>query len=586
MFDDFDLTIAHGPKHSRYESDVAHAEDMGVHIYGTKPVKLLERVRPREDPSHRDYRLLSYEPITTSTGDKGMYVVNKILNPKLWDIKFPDGARDVEDYLLKNYPFYGSMIKYVQDVLVRAMVGDPNGLVVVMPLDLDIPQTEKSSPIAQIYHSSKVYQYSYGRWYLLLDKVEKINSGPKVADKEEWFFFTYVDEQEIVKFKTAKRPDGAIETEELQRYVHGIGKCPVWFLGGITKDIGNEYESFFRSYFSAALPYWNKAVTADSDLDGAFVSHMHPLRVEVTDDCDFSLDGQRCNNGKLQRGEGEKMRMSDCPSCGGSGRKSVKSPYGVYQVPKPGITDQPLNMEPVSYVTVPTEPTRMLAERAELFLKKGLEAMNMFFDVGANQSGIAKAMDRSELYDFLLTISTKIFDEHIYNIIFFSEQYFYMNKVEGKMPAISKSVTFDLLSVNEEAAILKEAAEAGMSASYLRAKMAKLIAKDLFGSTREQKMAIDALNLNTLSGYKVQDVIDGVNAGFITDVDGNIYFNIDKYIQEVYANDDKFYEKSYEEKREIIVEMATVEEEEIPTPPSAPPPKPPVPSPEPEEIPA
>jgi hypothetical protein len=555
MFADFDLTKVYAKKSLAYDRAVNHAEDMSVHILGAKPVKLLSRVRPREDEEIRDYRLESYEPITTATADKAIFTVQKMMNPKLWSITFPDSSKDLEQYLFKDYPFYKNVMLFVNDVLIRSMLADPNGVVVVLPLDMSIDDTQEVTPLANVVHSSRIWASEYGKWYLLyMDQMQ--------VGKDKWDVFHYVDGDEVVKLRCKKEPNNAISYEVISSYQHNIGTVPVWPLGGIIADHSIS-GVLYRSYFSAALPHWNKAISADSDLDGAFINHMHPIRVEVTEECDFTFEGSRCLGGKVIYNNAEQT----CPGCHGTGRRSVKSPYGVYQVSKPGLGEQVSSLAPVSYVNVPTEPTRMLEERVENQLKKGLSALNMYVEVGENQSGIAKILDRSELYDFLLTLSEKIFNVHIKNIINYSAYYKYLNNVKVKLPTISRPVTFDLLSVQEEATVLKDAQAAGLSTSYIRIKMANIIQKDLFGASMQQYMAMDSLLLNTLAGFDSNQVIDGVNAGLIEEEDAKIYFNIDLYIQQLYSGNPEFYKLSYEEKRKEIYILAEEEEIEMPEPP-------------------
>jgi hypothetical protein len=279
---------------------------------------------------------------------------------------------------------------------------------------------------------------------------------------------------------------------------------------------------------------------------------MHPIRVEQTEECMFSLEGNRCMGGKIMNGE----REITCPSCSGTGRQSVKSPYGVYLVPRPGMGEQPSGIAPVSYVNVPTDATRLLKERVDEQLQKGLEALNMFFEVGANQSGIAKVLDRSELYDFLLTISTMVFDVHVYNIIYYTAHYFYMNSVEGKMPTIQKPTSFDLLTVNEDAEILKSAKEAGLDTTYLRVKMMNMIQKDLYGKTTEMNISLDSIILNPLAGYTPDEVTTLLNAGLLGEQDSIIYANINNFIQMAYSQNPNFYSLPYEQKRAVMITMA------------------------------
>jgi hypothetical protein len=537
---DFKALLKDKRRHENYGLSVDHATDMAVHIYATKPLKLLNRVRPREDPAVKQYRLESYEPVTTATADKAMTTAQKIMNPKLYTIKFPESGQELEQYLFQEYPYYRNVMSYVNDVLIRAMMGDPNSVAIVMPLDLTITDSEKAQPIIDIAKSFQIWDYEFAKWYLIHRKEEK--EGKKIIN-----YFHYIDGVKIVYLRTTTE-DKEIRIEQLAEYEHNIGEPPVWFLGGIISTMSYN-GALYRSFFSAALPHWNKAVTSDSDLDGAFVNHMHPIRVELTEDCGFMFKDFRCMNGKVDSGNGT---MIDCPSCFGTGRKSVKSPYGVYQVTKPGMGETATPIAPVSYVSVPTEPTEMLARRVQAQLDKGLASLNMFFEVGADQSGIAKVLDRSELYDFLLTLSTTVFDTHITNIIWYTAEYLYMNKTDGKMPAIQKPTSFDLLTSQEEATILAAAQQAGLDNTYIRMKMVNLIQKDLYGKPVEMAMSLDSLMFNTLSGYTPDEVMTLLNAGLVTEQQSVIYANINGIIQDLYSEYPDFNSFPYEKKEELI----------------------------------
>ncbi len=548
-----------GRRHVYYKETVDHARDMGVHIHGHKPVKLLERVRPREDPEVKRYRLESYEPITTATADKGIVTVQKIMNPKLWTIKFPKGAEDIEQYLFKNYPFYSNFMTYVNDVVIRAMLADPNGLIAVIPLELTVPDNQKVSPVATVIKSADVWDYEFGKWYLIHEKEEK------VKDKKIDYFY-FMDGTQVIRFKTITSPTQT-ETVVLAFYNHNIGEPPAWFLSGLI--VTYEYaQVLYRSFFSAATPHWNKAVTADSDLDGAFVNHMHPIRVELTEDCDFKFKNMQCVGGKINYEDGKSI---DCPGCHGTGRKSVKSPYGVYQVQKPPLGEATSTIQPVTYVSVPTEPTQMLSDRVQAQLDKGLAALNMFFEVGENESGIAKVLDRSELYDFLLTLSTTVFDTHINRLIKYSSAYYYMNNVADKSPVIQKPVNFDLLTVQEEAAAITAAVNAGVDPMYLKFKQLNFMRKDLFGKTLELNIAEDALILNPFSGQTPETVESAFNLGLVNELDCVIYFNIENLIQQAYNANPDFHSKTYDEKQKIMRELAEEVTESKTLPPTIPP---------------
>ncbi len=198
----------------------------------------------------------------------------------------------------------------------------------------------------------------------------------------------------------------------------------------------------------------------------------------------------------------------------------------------------------------------MLSDRVQAQLDKGLGALNMFFEVGEAQSGIAKVLDRSELYDFLLTISTTVFDSHVTKLIKYSSAYYYMNDVADRTAIIQKPVTFDLLSVQEEATLLTAASQANLDPTYIRAKQINFARKDLFGKTNELQMTEDSLIMNPFVGVSSDTILGNYNAGLVTEVDAIIAVNISNFIVRAYAENKEFFSGTYEQKRAILEEYA------------------------------
>src|SRR5690606_25806190 len=130
---------------------------------------------------------------------------------------------------------------------------------------------------------------------------------------------------------------------------------------------------------------------------------------------------------------------------------------------------------------------RMLKERVDEQHKKGLEALNMDVvdKVGENQSGVAKVIDRGELYDFLYKISDVVFDTHLQNIFYFFNKYMFgvvdsnpNRKLDSNLPDINKPTTFDLSSVSEMTKDYESAKKAGVNPEYLRQKGISITSKE------------------------------------------------------------------------------------------------------------
>ena len=103
-------------RHKYYKKTVSHAEDMGVHVEGETPEKLLNINRPNEQEEIKRYRLETYQPVTQSLSEKVVNTVNKVFNPRLWSIDFEEMSLVGEDtlakYLTEDYPFYRECLGY------------------------------------------------------------------------------------------------------------------------------------------------------------------------------------------------------------------------------------------------------------------------------------------------------------------------------------------------------------------------------------------------------------------------------------------------------------------------------------------
>src|SRR6187551_908969 len=107
FFERLKAIIKDGYRHPLYEVATDHAEAMGVHIYGDKPLYLLNRARPREDEDVKVYRVENYEPTTKAGADKAIDIVGKIFNPSLYSINFKEQSaqsKELQDYTLEYYP--------------------------------------------------------------------------------------------------------------------------------------------------------------------------------------------------------------------------------------------------------------------------------------------------------------------------------------------------------------------------------------------------------------------------------------------------------------------------------------------------
>lgn len=542
--------------HDGYKDACGHYEEMAVHVYGTKPAALLDKVRPREDPAIKEYRLASYEAVTKSTCKRALNVVGKIFNPKLYSIRFgnDERAQILKKYALEDYPRFNSVVNYLSDFSTKRVIADANGIFLVQPFVIPSSQTERVKPYVTCYLSKDIH-YIDGESALLFDKYER-------GDKYQWWFYTYVNTVGIYYLRLEKTTSAQATITELGKYEHFRGQAPFWYLGG---EFSDKYDGLFESYFSGALPFWNEVVMDHSDLRGSIRMHMFPQKWEVADECEYVEDGKYpCDGGYIFNSE--KSNKHKCPSCNGAGRKSVKGPYETYWVNKDRFNNPDGTSSgfaaPFGYVEPGTEGTKLLKDERDLGLQKGLAALNMdvLNNMGTNQSGISKDIDRrTELQEFLARIADRFFCVHLPNI--FDWFAWYMFQVEAGnneenirkiLPEISKPTQFDVYSTAELTEQLKGAKEAKINPSYVAVKQAEVQNKEFQTHPDLLKVLNLELELDPLAEVSRDDISVMLMNRTITQHSAIIHDNIRPFIRRATLEDQRFADKKYAEQMEVL----------------------------------
>lgn len=558
--------IKDGARHPLYEETVEHAKAMGVHIYGEKPLYLLERSRPREDDEVQSYRIENYEPTTKAGADKAIDIVGKIFNPTLYSITWKDQSKEIKElqgYTLEYYPVYNSITIFDKDVVLRKMLADPNALMCVRPERTPENDAEQIKPISIIYGSANVWDYDLDHYLVFISK-EQVGGI-------DYYSFAYYDRNQFLNLRTwYTESDKQVHVTEIDSYFYGFDEIPAWFLRGKSKSCDNG-SIYYESFFSSALPHWNLSIIHESDLLGAYITHMHPQKYELAEECNhsFQLDGItfRCVGGHSKSPVQHSLNGSDCPKCGGTGLIAVKSPYASYQFNRKKLEEGvPSGLLPVGYITIPTEATKMLEERCEKLVQKGMWAINMEVEdkVGENQSGVAKVIDRSAQHDTLFTIGSVVFDVHLTNQYYFTNKFMFsiqaqsLNKKEDKnLPEINKPTMFDVLTTAELVNNYSVAQKSGVDKNYLRIKSIEIANRDLSTSPDLRNYTVTMLNIDPLYGFTQDEISLGVSNGVIRKVDWSIHENLKPFMDRAIKENQNFLSIPKEEQLKVLEKYAT-----------------------------
>jgi hypothetical protein len=549
-------------RHPLYKETCDHAEAMSVHIYGEKPMYLLERVRPREDSDVMHYRIENYEPTTKSGADKALDIVSKVFNPTLFSIRWKDQSREIDElksYTLEYFPNYNSIVNYNKDVALPKMIADPNGLMAVKVASIPEDQTETPEPEVVIYGSKNVWYYDRDHYLIFHHEEER--------DNRKFYYFEYYDKNQYLHFSAFyDASQRIVETKIEEQFRHGFNEIPAWMLRGKSKSLDNG-SIVYESFFSSALPHWNLAVVHESDLLGAYINHMHPIRYELAEECNyqFPFEGMtyKCRGGTIHYpGHDDKGVDMNCPTCSGTGYRAVKSPYGAYQFNRQKVTeDGPAPFLPVGFITVPVEATKLLEDRTREMNKKAMWAINMDVEdeVGEVQSGVAKTIDRSGQHDTIFNIGQVMHDVHLTNQYYFINKYKFgqlaasANKdVDKNLPEINKPTKFDILTTAELINNFKVANESKVDKNYLRLKQIEIVASDISTNPDLKNYQMALLELDPLYGFAQAEISLGVAQGVIRKIDWALHENLKSFVDKAIEADKEFLNKPKPEKLAVI----------------------------------
>lgn len=558
-------------RHPYYDKACKLAREMSVHVYGEKPVELLDRVRPGEDDAIKDYRLANYEPTTKAPCGKAIKIVSKIFNPNLSSIIFPKDnqkAEKLKEYTMSYFPVYNSLTVYNKDVTLKKMIADANALMAIKPQRKPRNDAERVKPVVVIYGCEAVYNWDYDHYLIFLNE-EKVNDDVVHT-------FEYYDYLQVMQFKAVVRNNNGkneLTTEILldSQYEHnfvskdGEQEIPAWKLRGNSIPL-SDGEIVYESYFADAQAHWNLSIIHESDVLGAFIKHMNPQRYVIGEEChhEKEYDGfpYRCVHGTMRAVGGRSPKTYTCDMCSGTG-KIASSPYEDHIINRQKI-DEMNNISvdsSVGYVKVPIDATKLLSERADAMVQKGSAAINMDIEdkVGENQSGIAKVYDRSAQNNTIYDIGVTMYDVHFQNQFYFINKFMFgtedasaKRNTDENLPQINKPTHFDVESLPELLAGMKAAKEAGVDRNVQQSKEVAYLSRDMETNPDLKKYYISIIDLDPLYGMTQDDIDINLAKGLIYKTDAVIHANLKPFVDRALDEEKKFLDLAKPEKLEKL----------------------------------
>lgn len=539
--------ILHGERHHDYDEAVQMYESLEIHADGEYPGDLIGERRPAESEDIRNYRRKIFVPITKPTFTKVMNSLSKIRKSQDWMVTFPSELPPViaenespEYYLMRKFPRNGSITNWMFAVAFKPYLLDANGVIFTYPLRFEVAENEYYQPYPRIFNCENVLDFKENQFYLLREEESSYytENGQTFSNGKRYWL---VQPDVIQLFE--ERNSGIYE---IMQVVNVLGYIPIRHTYGQVYEQYNDF-AIYESRISGIVPKLNEAVREYSDLQAEIVQHIHSTM--------WAMQPQQCGRCK---GVGEIPRENSapvrCPSCEGKGLMPL-NPFEHLILAAPRAGDPAIPTPPIGYVQKQTDIARLQEERIRQHIYDALSSINMEFlaEAPLNQSGVAKQVDREELYSFVHSIAedvVRIMDEVIYDICAWRYGSL-VSSIDDLLPYIPVPERYDMLSGKVLVDELSQMTTAKVDPAIINAAQIELAGKK-FNDSNIKDLVVLKLKLDPFAGVPEENISLQQTFGAINKSDLIIHANINSFVTRALESVPGFADDTYENQMNVM----------------------------------
>lgn len=527
--------LMQGLRHEDYEDAVEMYEELEIHADGEYPGELIDQRRPAESDEIKHYRKKIFVPITKPVFTKVYNSLMKIRKSQDWMISFPNELPAViaedespEKYIMYKMPRNGSITNWMFSVCFKQYLIDANAAVLTLPTNWEKQDNQYYEPYPMIFNSEDVLDYKEGLYYLL-----------KEHDEDKYWMI----QPDIIQIFEVK--DYAVR--EVFQMPNTLGYIPVRHLYGMIIENYKD-RALYESRISGIVPKMNEALREYSDLQAEIVQHIHSTM--------WSMQPQQCGRCKgLGEIPKENSAPIKCPSCSGKGLLPL-NPFEHLVLPAPRAGEPAIPTPPIGYVQKQTDIAKLQEERIRQHIYDALSAINMEYlaDTPLSQSGVAKQVDREELYSFVHSIAediVRIMDEIIYDICAWRYSGV-TSDIRALLPYIPVPERFDMLSGKVLVDELTSMVNAKVDPAIINAAQIELAGKK-FNDSDVKDLVVLKLKLDPFAGVPEENISLQRMYNAIDQNDLIIHANINKFVTRALEEVQDFANLSYADQMSVML---------------------------------
>lgn len=387
------------------------------------PEKLFKHRAPNQSDKENEYIEKNYKNTTHPAFVDYLSVVSRGLNDHNWEIIYPKGGNDAEDY--REYVNYGidvfnSVESYVKEIVPSLRANDANGVSTFKLKDVSfvevdgqmvVDDTQKFEPQPMEYGCEQVVAWKWNT-YGLFESHEKTFVAYGQKEYEIGRVFYFYDDKNIWKIEqVGKFIDNEFNYTLI--FAHELGMFPCKKLKGVPK-IKNGDNIYYTSRFYYAVDLLDWSLLYSNYLNAQMANVCFPMRWAVGDDCDFTdNNGVQCHDGYFM-GEHGKI---ECPKCHGSGQMPRFSSMGTYLLKGAEGMDKgdTAFSVPMGFVEPSTDTLNFTKQTAKEYFEQAksmlhIHTSNSNVKGSTEMTATGMSIDMKAMYAFVLPDSDQTFD--------------------------------------------------------------------------------------------------------------------------------------------------------------------------------
>lgn len=555
--------------HYYYDKSNAKCKAFEPHSEGCYPTELIEGRRPNEPLEVQKYRKEIWVAKTKPTFGRVLASLGSIRRSADWSIKYPElgtftlirEGETLEDYCEKDFPYFESITNWIFSVALKRYLTDSNGVVLIMPLQNEIDETDFLQPYPVLFDCCDVVKYDHGDNALLNNPLGCMYVAKKgVIEKGKSFY--YVDNFVIAKYNQVDAKGTMIPVDVFE---HGLGMMPCFKLGGIVCETEG-HNFLYESRIAGILPELDEAVREYSDLQAAKVLHVYPEPWEFTqhecatckgtgqrrnpawfDGCDPATPIQvacdaGCQNGYVATGPYSKLLIRQPSTIEGGG-----------SIPNP----------PKGYVVKDIAIVKLMEESVRQHIYDGLAAINFqeLAEVPLAQSGVAKTVDRDQQNNTIHAIAedlVKIMDSTYKITAYYRYKNVYtLEEIDTMLPKIPVPEKYDLFSITDMQNELNTAKTGKTNPVIVNAMEVDYASKRFNTDESVRDLVALTLKLDPLPNISEDEKMARLSNKGILQETYIVSSNINEFVQRALDEDPKFAGLPLKEQKKKLLAYAT-----------------------------